>query len=202
MCAAISSQHPELKYRGVWCSIDGLKLYLEESPNFYVQCKFYNGWTRDHYVTNVFAFAPGGTIPLSFFNVLGCVQDSLVADWGCIYQKLEHLWENYKVSCVVDSAFGKIEHNFMIKSSQDCMSFDKPSRPEKKRYIRKKSAAISMQQTAEWGMHGLQALFPCLKDQFVYEEKGEQRITSKFFQPKIIGSLLHCRFCCVTLQVK
>ncbi len=66
---AISSQHPVLRKRRVWCSMDGLKLYLQEAPNFYVQLNFYNGWTHDHYVTNVFVFAPDGTIPISFFNV-------------------------------------------------------------------------------------------------------------------------------------
>ncbi len=129
----------------------------------------------------MFEFAPEGTLPISFFNVSGFVHDSLVADWGQIYSKLEGLWEKYKVSCVMDSAFGKIERDFIIKSSQDYMSSDKLSRQEQKRDIKEKRAATSMRQTAEWGMHGLQASFPWLKDWFVYEEKGEQRITLKMF---------------------
>ena len=36
-----------------------------------------------------------------------------------------------------------------------------------------------MRQAAEWGMRGLQASFPRLKDRFVYEERGERRITMK-----------------------
>ncbi len=120
--SAISARHPALGNKRVWCSMDGLKLYLEEAPSFYVQRRFYNGWTHDHYVTSVFVFAPDGTIPISFFNVPGCVHDSQVAEWGCIYQKLEELWEKYKVRCVMDSAFGKIERHFIIKSSQDYMS--------------------------------------------------------------------------------
>ncbi len=90
--------------------MDGPKLYLEGAPSFYVQWRFYNGWTHDHYVTSVFVFAPDGTITISFFIVPGCVHDSQVAEWCCIYQKLEGLWEKYKVRCVMDSAFGKIEH--------------------------------------------------------------------------------------------
>lgn len=39
--------------------------------------------------------------------------------------------------------------------------------------------ATSARQTAEWGMRGLQASFPRLKDRFVYEERGERRITLK-----------------------
>ena len=36
-----------------------------------------------------------------------------------------------------------------------------------------------MRQSAEWGMRGLQASFPRLKDRFPYEERGERRITLK-----------------------
>ncbi len=35
--SAISSQHPALGYRRVWCSMDGLKIYLEKDLYFYVQ---------------------------------------------------------------------------------------------------------------------------------------------------------------------
>ncbi len=61
-------------------------------------------------------FAPDETIPISFFNVPGCVHDSQVADWFCIHQKLEGSWEKYEVKCVMDPAFGKSECKFIIKS--------------------------------------------------------------------------------------
>ncbi len=137
----------------------------------------------------MFVFAPDGTIPISFFTVPGCVHDSPGADWGGMYQILEGLCKNYKVSCVVDSAFGKIVSNFMIKSSHDFLSSDKPSRPEQLRDIREKRAATLMQQTAEWGMCGLQASFCCSKDWFGYKERGEQRIT------------LFCLFYCSTFAL-
>ncbi len=81
----------------------------------------------------------------------------------------------------MDSAFGKIERHFIIKSSQDYMSSNQLSRSEQLRDIQEKRAATSMRQTAEWGMRGLQASFPRLKDRFVYEERGERRITLKMF---------------------
>ncbi len=71
--------------------MDGLKLYLEEYPIYYIQQRLYNSWTHNHYVTNVFVFAPDGTIPLTFVNVPWCVHDNLVADWGGICWKLELL---------------------------------------------------------------------------------------------------------------
>ena len=46
----------------VYCVADGLKLYLEQSGEFVIQAKFYNGWKCDHYVNNIFVFAPDGSI--------------------------------------------------------------------------------------------------------------------------------------------
>ncbi len=66
----------------------------------------------------------------------------------------------YHICCVVASEFGKIECNYMIISLQDYTSLDKSSRIEQLHNIRVKRVATAMHQTAEWGMHGLQASFP------------------------------------------
>ena len=39
--------------------------------------------------------------------------------------------------------------------------------------------ATSCRQAAEWGMQGLQGLFPRLKDHIVHEENGERAIILK-----------------------
>ena len=36
-----------------------------------------------------------------------------------------------------------------------------------------------MRQSAEWGMQAIQSSFPRLKDRFIYEEFGEQKIILK-----------------------
>ncbi len=36
-----------------------------------------------------------------------------------------------------------------------------------------------MTDMAEWGMQSIQMLFPQIKDWFIYEEQGEQRIVMK-----------------------
>ena len=61
--AAVGSRHPMLN--DVWLAMDGLKLYIEQSPNGSIQSRFYNGWTHDHYVTNLFGFTPAGTIAVA-----------------------------------------------------------------------------------------------------------------------------------------
>jgi hypothetical protein len=32
----------------VWSTMDGLKLYLQQSGNTEIQARFYNGWTHGH----------------------------------------------------------------------------------------------------------------------------------------------------------
>ncbi len=69
----------------------------------------------------------------------------------------------------------------LLSSHCKIMSSNQLSRSEQLRDVQEKRAATSMQQTAEYGMCRLQASFPCLKDWFVYKERGEQRITLKMF---------------------
>ncbi len=52
---AIASRH--LHLTDVFCVADGLKLRRQESGDALIQNAFYNGWTHDHYVSNVLVFA-------------------------------------------------------------------------------------------------------------------------------------------------
>jgi hypothetical protein len=193
---AIAARHPALP--DVWCTMDGLKLYLEcvgtqirgdnnnddnasHTPFHHDQSEFYNGWQHDHYVTNVFCFCPDGTVPIACFNVPGCVHDSQVAWWGNIYDKLEIVWNSDGLKCVLDSAFGKVNREFLIKSSQDYMTADAGITEEQLMIenLHSKRAATSMRQSAEWGMRAFQASFPRVKDRFKYEETGERGLMLK-----------------------
>jgi hypothetical protein len=78
--------------------MDGLKLYLNH---------FYNGWKHNHYVGAVIVFCPDGTIPICCFNVPGSVHDSLMAERGSVYDKLERVYARCGGKCTVDSAFSK-----------------------------------------------------------------------------------------------
>ena len=99
---AISQRHPILD--GVWCSRDGLKLYLETSADRAKENNFYNGWKHDHYVGAVIVFCPDGTIPICCFNIPGSVHDSLVAEWGCVHDKLGRVYDRCGGKCTVDSS--------------------------------------------------------------------------------------------------
>ncbi len=82
----VNQRHPYLS--DVWCTMDGLKVMLEQSGDALIQEQFYNGWTHDHYVTSVMCFCPDGTIPIVYCNIPGAVHDSQVADYGDIYDNL------------------------------------------------------------------------------------------------------------------
>jgi len=172
----IHSRHPVL--HDVWGTMDGLKVRIEQAPDEITQSRFYNGWKSDHFVTGVFGFVPDGTIAVAFYNVPGCSHDSTVADWGDIYDKLEAVYNRTGLKFVIDSAFSTINHNFLIKSSQDDLTADwqYESIEDQIADIAIKREATSMRQSAEWGMRALQSSFPRLKDTMTYEEPGERRI--------------------------
>lgn len=179
---AIAEKHPNLGSEKVWCTVDGLKLMLEQAPNSIIQEQFYNGWTHDHYVTNVLCFCPDGTIPIAAFNMPGSFHDSTVAEYGRIYSKLEDMYNKYGGKCTADSAFRGEAYPFLIKSAQDPLLARGDTRAEIEQNVRIQLEATSMRQAAEWGMRAVQSSFPRLKDRFVYEENGErQRVLHSMF---------------------
>jgi hypothetical protein len=175
--SAFGERHPLL--HDCWATMDGLKLYLQQAGSTEIQERFYNGWTHDHYVTSVFCFCPDGTIPIAFFNVPGSVHDSQVAELGKIYSKLERVYETTGGKCCVDSAFGNMDRNFLLKSGQDLLGSSAPTRNEQNLEHQLRRQTTSARQTAEWGMLSLQTSFPRIKDRFTYEERGERRIVLK-----------------------
>jgi len=164
---AITSMYPSLK--DVYCVADGLKLMLESTDNDLVQSMFYNGWTHDHYVTNLLVFAPDGTIIDCVLNCPGSMHDSELAYFGGVYQRLREQYEKHGGKCVMDSAFCSRGNAFVIKSAQDV------TLGEDAQEYTMLCDATSMRQAAEWGMRALQGSFPRLKARLKYEEHGERK---------------------------
>jgi hypothetical protein len=157
--------------------MDGLKLYLEKPDDEDIQNIYYNGWKCDHYVTNVLAFAPDGTVPLCCLNVPGNVHDSQVAEWGNIYNKLEIAYNTCGGKCAVDSAFSRLRFPFLVKSSPTTVQGRTNREYLQEEMIREDATAL--RQSAEWGMRCVESSFPRLKDRFQYEETGERRLVLK-----------------------
>ena len=172
----IASRHPVLN--DVWGTMDGLKVTIEAAGDFITQSRFYNGWKCDHFVTSVLCFAPDGTIPAASFNIPGCAHDSTVAEWGSVYTKLESVYNSSGLKFVIDSAFSSANVEYLIKSLQDFLLADNGLGDQEAVIadLEVKRAATSMRQSAEWGMRGVQASFPQLKDTLPYEEYGERKM--------------------------
>lgn len=156
----------------VYCVADGLKLYLEQAGDDVIQNMFYNGWTHDHYVRNVFVFAPNGVVICCSINAPGSMHDSVIAEWGGVYEKLDAHFRQHGGRCVVDSAFSKGHFPFLIKSLQDNLLASDGTAAS----ITTLRQATSARQASEWGMRAFQGTFVRLKDRFVYEERGERKI--------------------------
>ena len=155
----------------VWCTMDGLKLMLEMSGDAITQERYYNGWTHDDYVVLVLCFCPDGTIPIACINIPGSVHDSQVAEYGNIYNKLECVYRRDGAQCTVDSAFGNVTREYLIKSSQELIHISS----YRDRGIARD--ASSMRQSAEWGMRAFQSSMPRIKDRMQFEERGECKVT-------------------------
>ncbi|ETI51889.1 hypothetical protein F443_04851 [Phytophthora nicotianae P1569] len=159
---AIGANYPLLS--SVYAIMDGLKLRLQASDHSEIQNMFYNGWTHDHYVSNVFAFSPERLIIACALNAPGCMHDSQIAEWENVYAKLERFHQYTGGQVVVDSTFSKGTNDFLLKSGEDVAL---PTA------IRREVTAL--RQSAEWGMRALQAAFPRLEDRLKYGERGERK---------------------------
>jgi hypothetical protein len=52
------------------------------------------------------------------------MHDSTVADWWCIYSKLQEIYQEIGLKFVIDSAFFSGRFPFLIKSLQDYLTSD------------------------------------------------------------------------------
>ena len=152
----------------VYSVADGLKLMLEAAPGDDVQGMYYNGWTHDHYVTNLFVFSVCGRIIACVVNAPGSLHDSTLASWGGVYEKLEQVYTECGGVCCVDSAFLANETAYLLKSAQDTTN------AVTHKDFEVISQATSLRQAAEWGMRAIQSSMPRLKDRFLYEEEEKQ----------------------------
>ncbi|CAB9508436.1 unknown protein [Seminavis robusta] len=165
---AIEAKHPLLK--NVFCVADGLKLTFQQCEDLDEQSMYYNGWTHDHYITNLFVFSIDGFIILYVINAPGSMHDSTLAEYGGVYDKLHEVFERTGGKCCVDSAFTTMSNPFLIKSSQNITTATDAMD------LLIHEQATSLRQSAEWGMRAMQSAFPRLKDRIHYEENGERMV--------------------------
>ena len=71
----------------VWGVMDVLKLILQQSGKFTIQLRYYNGWTHDHYIFNMFVFAPDDTVRFYCISCPEAIHDSQVGELSGMFQK-------------------------------------------------------------------------------------------------------------------
>eukprot|EP00957_Ditylum_brightwellii_P096761 7369643-Ditylum_brightwellii.AAC.1 len=116
--ASIGDKYHRLAQEKVYCTMDDIKLYLQQAGDAKIQERFHNGWRHDNYVTNVFMLTPDGIIRLMVINLPGDKHDLTVAHHGFFYDKLEDFFKKYGGKCVVDSAFSFARRPYLLKSSR------------------------------------------------------------------------------------
>ncbi len=121
-------------------------------------------------MTSVLCLSPDGTIPIMFVNIPGAIHDSQVADYGETYDKLELVYLRDGGKCSVDSAFGNVSRDFLIKSSQVLMHIEDHWEQ------RIAHDVSSMQQSAEWGIRVFQSSMPRVKDWMKFKTRGEGKV--------------------------
>jgi len=90
---------------------------------------------------------------------------------GIYVTELETVYQRDGGQCTVDSAFGNVNREFSIKSSQELINI--------RSYCARSTArdATLMHQSAEWGMRVFQSSMPHIKDRMKFEERGERNVT-------------------------
>jgi hypothetical protein len=109
----IRGKYPSLVH--CWGALDGVKIGIQKPSDDMKQSHFYNGWTHDHYVVNLFLFTPDGHICAAYVNSPGTTHDSAMASMSKIYRKIDDM---YDLMDGMDSAFASEARESLIKSYQ------------------------------------------------------------------------------------
>ena len=114
----VKKRHPYIGERRCVLAMDGLKIGIQKSPHYIIQEFFYNGYTCNHYVTNMLVFTPASTIIVCGINIPRSVRDSEVANVCSVYEKLRKIFEDFGIFMFVDSVFCLKSGNHLIKSGK------------------------------------------------------------------------------------
>jgi hypothetical protein len=114
----IWTKYPSLVH--CWGALDGVKFGIQKPSDDMKQSHFYNGWTHDHYVANLFLFTPDGCICAAYVNSPGTTHDSTMASMSKIYHKIDDMYDlmDGMAKVLVGSAFASEARDSLIESYQ------------------------------------------------------------------------------------
>ncbi len=157
-----------------WGALDGVKIGIQKPSDDVRQSHFYNGWTHDHYISNLFLFSPEGQICAAYLNSPVTTYNSTMATMSKVYCEINSIYNRMDGmdKVVVDSTFASEEWDSLIKSYQTNQARNGSLRQDE----RVNNEATAMKQMAEWGIHAFQGLFPRLNEKTLFKERGERKI--------------------------
>ena len=139
--------------------MDGCHLPVARAEDLNVENAYYNGWCSSHFTSNVFVFAPDGTIIHATINAPGSWHGSAVA--RALYQKLMHKTPS-GYYLIADTAFPHtapaLEGKIKTPPKTGCTRY--PNDPiEALQFKHFNEELVSAKQATEWGMQCLQESF-------------------------------------------
>ena len=146
---------------------------MQCSPDIDVQNAFYNGYYGDTMVNNIFLFSPTGKIIYAVFNSPGSWHDSTVAE--PLKQLILELDLAYKIC--VDQGFprsGAFQDKFVGPLSSKARRRLSPIL--RKVILELHNKYVSLRQSSEWGIRGLQGTFSRLKARLTSDSKKRHTV--------------------------
>jgi hypothetical protein len=139
--------------------VDGCHLPVLAASNLDTLDAYYNRWCAAHYTSNVFVFAPDGTIIHATINAPGSWHDATVSH-GLFHKLSTRTPDDYWL--IGDTAFPALDNR--IKTPLKTIFNEYPSDPtEYQQFIQFHGQLGSARQEAEWGIRGIQGSFGRLK---------------------------------------
>jgi hypothetical protein len=152
----IRGKYPSLVY--CWGALDGVKIGIQKPSDDMKRTHFYNGWTHDHFVANLFLFTPDGHIWAAYVNSPGATHDSKMASMSKIYHKIDDMYDlmDGMAKVVGDSAFASEARDSLLKSYQTNQYRNGKLRQDQ----RVKNEGNAVRKMVEWGIRAFQGSFP------------------------------------------
>lgn len=145
--------------------MDGCNLPVLRHEDTVVQDKFYALWKSCHTVSNLFVWAPDGTIIHANYNVPGAVHDSTIANEA--YHMLGEMHPSFTI--LADSAFKRQGGRVVTTQTREITAASAASRKRNKQIASQRVAA-------EWGNAGLQAAWVRLTTPLTTHDQHRRRI--------------------------
>ena len=171
MCELVRHREPTVD--DVFAFLDGLALPIQCSSDEDIQNAYYNGYYGDTMVNNIFLFAPTGKIIYAVFNAPGSWHDSTVAE--PLKALILDLDLPYKIC--VDQGFprsGVFRDRFVGPLSKQARRNLSPLL--RRVLLQLHNKYVSLRQSSEWGMRGLQGTFTRLKSRLTSHNKKRKFI--------------------------